>query len=259
MSPQPPDLPPHVAALADRLATLPGAVAVVLGGSRAAGTHRPDSDWDLGVYYRSSERAVDPEDVRRLGHPGYVSALGEWGPIVHGGAWLSVEGTPVDVLFRDLDRIEGWAADAGRGEFEVLTQGGYVVGAPTYLPVGELAIGRPISGTVPRPEFSEALAAAASGHWTGRASTSLMFAGGYAEAGDPVACAGMLVDAVLSAAHARLAARREWVLNEKRLVERAGLHDTRPLLAHPGGTSAELRATTAAVRDRLGIAPLVAR
>ncbi|RCV55852.1 nucleotidyltransferase domain-containing protein [Marinitenerispora sediminis] len=248
-------LPPHIAELADQLAALPGAVAVVLGGSRAAGTHRPDSDWDLGVYYRASERAVDPEDLRRLGRPGYVSALGEWGPIVHGGGWLSVDGTPVDVLFRDLDRIERWAADAERGDFEVLTQTGYVVGAPTYLPVGELALGRPISGSVPRPEFSEALAAAAAEYWAGRAGVSLMFAGTHADAGDPVCCAGMLVDAVLSAAHSRLAARREWVLNEKRLVERAGLLDTRQLLAHPGGGRAALRETVAAVSTSLGITP----
>jgi predicted nucleotidyltransferase len=40
-----------VAELAADLAGLPGVVAVVLGGSRAAGTHRPDSDWDLGLYY----------------------------------------------------------------------------------------------------------------------------------------------------------------------------------------------------------------
>ena len=37
--------------IAEQLATIPGVVAVVLGGSRAAGTHRPDSDWDFGIYY----------------------------------------------------------------------------------------------------------------------------------------------------------------------------------------------------------------
>lgn len=37
---------------ADRLAALPTVQAVALGGSRAQGTHRPDSDWDLAVYYR---------------------------------------------------------------------------------------------------------------------------------------------------------------------------------------------------------------
>ena len=36
---------------ADLLAGLPGVLAVTLGGSRAAGTARPDSDWDFAVYY----------------------------------------------------------------------------------------------------------------------------------------------------------------------------------------------------------------
>jgi hypothetical protein len=46
-----PKLPEPVAILADQLAELPGAVAVALGGSRAAGTQRPDSDWDLGLHH----------------------------------------------------------------------------------------------------------------------------------------------------------------------------------------------------------------
>ena len=99
----------EVATLADRLAALPGVVAVALGGSRATGDHRPDSDWDLGVYYRGS---FDPDRVRGLGLPGHVSAVGEWGPIVNGGAWLTVDGTAVDVLYRDLDGVERWRDDA---------------------------------------------------------------------------------------------------------------------------------------------------
>ena len=45
-----------------------------------------------------------------------------------------------------------------------------------------------------------------------------MFAQAHAEAGDVVPCAGMLAQATLCVAHGRLAERREWVLNEKRLV-----------------------------------------
>jgi hypothetical protein len=37
----------------------------------------------------------------------------------------------------------------------------------------------------------------------------------------------MLAGAILCTAHARLAERFEWALNEKRLVERAGLEDAR--------------------------------
>jgi predicted nucleotidyltransferase len=253
-----PRLPAPVATLAAELADLDGAVAVVLGGSRATATHRPDSDWDLGVYYRS-RRPLDPSAVRRLGHDGHVSELGEWGPIVNGGAWLTIDGTPVDVLFRDLDMVEGWLGEAEQGRFEVLSQNGYLVGAPTYVPVAELAIGRPIAGEVPRPRFPARLAASAPPRWVGRAGVALMFARIHAGAGDAVCCAGMLADAVLCTAHARLAERREWVLNEKRIVQRAALDEVQGLLAGPGATRAELTATVAAVSATLGVEPLSAR
>jgi hypothetical protein len=233
---------------------------VVLGGSRADGTHRPDSDWDLGLYYRASEARFDPATVGALGHPGYVSRLGEWGPIVHGGAWLTVADTPVDILFRDLDQVEAWLADAAGGRFAVLTQNGYVVGAPTYLPVGELATCVPVAGAaLPRPAFPDALAAAAPAGWDGRASVSLMFAVTHARASDAACCTGMLVDATLCAAHGRLCARREWARNEKRLVARAGLDAVQPLLARAGATAEELGATVDAVAGVLGIVPLAAR
>jgi predicted nucleotidyltransferase len=255
-----PQLPPHVAALAAELNDLPGAVAVVLGGSRATGTHRPDSDWDLGVYYRGSRRSLDPADLRRLGHQGLVSELGEWGPIVNGGAWLTIDGTPVDVLFRDLDRVEHWLGEARQGRFEVLSQNGYVVGAPTYVPVGELAIGQQIAGEeLPRPGFPDALARTAAERWRGRAGVALMFAQVHARAADAVCCTGMLAQAVLCNAHARLAERHEWVLNEKGLVPRAGLDEAQALLARPGATSVELADTVGAVGTALGTEPLAAR
>ncbi len=220
-------LPRPIARLAGQLAGVPGAVAVVLGGSRATGTHGPDSDWDLGLYYRGS---LDPDDVRRLGHPGHVSELGEWGPIVHGGAWLTVDGLPVEVLLRDLDTAEAWLEDARHGRFEILAQNGCLAGAPTYTAVGELALCRPIRGELPRPAFANALVATAPPRWHGRAQVALMFAGLHARAADAACCAGMLATAALCAAHARLATRRECALNEKRLLHRAGLDAVQPLL-----------------------------
>jgi hypothetical protein len=239
---------------------LPGTVAVVLGGSRADGTQRPDSDWDLGLYYRASEARFDPAAVGGLGYPGYVSRLGEWGPIMHGGAWLTVGDAAVDVLFRDLDQVEAWVAEAKQGRYAVLTQNGYLAGAPTYLPVGELARCRSIAGAaLPRPGFPERLAETAPAQWTGRATVSLMFAGTHAAAGDVACCTGMLVDAALCAAHARLCARREWARNEKRLLARAGLDAVQPLLAHPGATPGELGTTVDAIGRTLEIEPLRAR
>ncbi|MBA8824717.1 hypothetical protein FHX42_002064 [Saccharopolyspora lacisalsi] len=248
-------LPEAVTHVAGELAELPATVAVALGGSRATGTHRPDSDWDLGLYYRGSRCRLDPEQVRRLGYPGQVSELGDWGPIVHGGGWLTVDGTHVDVLFRDLDTVEHWHEQARHGHFEVMTQTGYLAGAPTYLPVGELAIGHRLFGELPEVTFPEALAETAPRAWWGQAEMALLFAQGYADLGDGACCTGMLVRAVLCSAHARMAARREWVLNEKYLVDRAELAHTRPLLTQPGTTSDELAATVTAASRALGIHP----
>lgn len=251
-------LPAPVAALADELAALPGAVAVVLGGSRATGTARPGSDWDLGLYYRTAA-PVDPEDLRALGHPGHVSALGEWGPIVNGGAWLTVGDTPVDVLFRDLDAITAWTREAEAGRFEILAQNGYLAGAPTYLPAGELAVARPLTGSLPRPAFPAALAAAAPPRWRGRASVALLFATAHAGRGEAAACAGQLALAGLCAAHAVEAERGAWVLNEKGLLARAGLEAVDGVLAAPGSTPAALSASVGAVSEQLGVAPLAIR
>src|SRR5215469_10189657 len=58
---------------ADALARLPGVRAVALGGSRAAGTAQPDSDWDFAVYYRGS---FDPASLGTLGWPGEIFPIG---------------------------------------------------------------------------------------------------------------------------------------------------------------------------------------
>ena len=85
--------------LAARLAEIPGVEAVALGGSRASGAARPDSDWDFGLYYRGTIRA---DDVRALGFEGTVVEPGEWGRLINGGAWLTVECWRVDLLYIDL-------------------------------------------------------------------------------------------------------------------------------------------------------------
>jgi predicted nucleotidyltransferase len=102
--------------IAERTATIPGVLAVTLGGSRAQGGHRPDSDWDFGLYYRGQ---LDPDDVRALGWAGTVFAPGEWGGgVMNGGAWLTVDGRRVDLHYRDLDDVEHHLAEAEQGRFK---------------------------------------------------------------------------------------------------------------------------------------------
>lgn len=81
-----------------------------------------------------------------------------------------------------------------------------------------------------------------------------MFARGYAGIADVTCCAGMLSQAVLCEAHARLAEQGRWALNEKRLVSEAGLDAVQPLLATPGPSAEALIYTVDAVQDLLGIA-----
>jgi len=233
--------------LAERLAAIPGVVAVTLGGSRATGTAAADSDWDFGLYYDGS---LDPAGVTALGWPGRVFAPGDWGAIVNGGAWLTVDGTKVDLIYRDLAQVRHWTAEAQAGRFEIQREVGYVAGIATYILAGELALGRVLAGNLPRPAFPGRLRETAPEAWTRLAAGALHFAAVYGGRGDRVACLANLTQAVLATAQGRMAAAGEWVLNEKRLVARAGLDSIQDSLAGPGQ---DLPALVAAVREALGL------
>ena len=224
-----------------QLAAIPGVVAVTLGGSRATNTAVEGSDWDFGLYYRDR---LDPADIVALGWPGRVFAPGEWGRIVNGGAWLTVDGTKVDLIYRDLDEVLRWTAAAGDGRFEIQREVGYVAGIATYVLAGELALGKVLAGDLPRPRFPPKLRETAPAAWFRLAAGALHFADVYAERQDRVACLANLCQAVLAAAQGRLAAAADWVLNEKRLVERAGLGGVQDRLGQPDGRQVNLARRT---------------
>ncbi|AKJ13837.1 DNA polymerase subunit beta [Streptomyces incarnatus] len=220
--PHSPD-PLFLDAVADRLAALPTVRAVALGGSRAQGTHRDDSDWDLAVYYRGP---FDPDDLRALGWEGEVSEIGGWGGgVFNGGAWLTVDGRRVDVHYRDLDVVEHELAEAAEGRFRVEPLLFHLAGIPTYLVVAELAVNRVLRGTLPRPAgYPARLRDTAAERWHGTARATLAYAkANHAPHGRLTETAGAIATAAAQAAHGVLAARGEWVTNEKRLLERAGL------------------------------------
>ncbi len=219
-------------AFADRLAEIPGVLAVALGGSRARGAERPDSDWDLALYYRGT---IDPDDVRALGCEGTVVAPGEWAYPMNGGAWLSVDGEKVDLLYRDLDDVERWTHAAQRGEWELFRVPGYLCGMPTYALTGELATGRVLRGALDHPVFPEALRETGPERWRWETDFALEHASTHAKRNDVAACLGMCTIAVLATAHARMLERAEWALNEKGLTSRAGLEGAADLLRTKGG------------------------
>jgi hypothetical protein len=213
--------------LAERLSRIPSVVAVTLGGSRAQGTHRPDSDWDFGLYY---EHAIDPDDVRALGYEGTVVAPGDWAYPMNGGAWLRIDGQDVDLLYRDRADVERWTTEADDGRWELFRMPGYLCGMASYVLVGEASVGRVLAGTLDQPGFPPRLGRDGPQKWMSEARFWLQNAAAHANAGDIAACVGKCSSAIVAVAQARLLERSEWALNEKGIVVRAGLADVEALL-----------------------------
>jgi hypothetical protein len=205
------------------LAGLPGVQAVTLGGSRAAGTAGPDSDWDFAVYYRGA--GFDPASLRSLGWTGEIFPIGGWGGgVFNGGAWLRAGHRRVDVHYRDLDDVEHRIAEAQQGRFGIERLLFHLAGIPTYIVAAELALNRVLHGQLPCPAYPAALRLSAPPRWRGDAQATLGYARtAHAVRGKLADTAGAIAVAACQSAHAVLAARGHWVTNEKTLIDLAGL------------------------------------
>ena len=241
------DLPQTVAELVDVIASMPGAVAVVLGGSRALASNDAGSDWDLDLYYRGEI------DLTALAARGTLFPPGSWGRLMNGGAWLRCGGEKVDVILRDLDVVEHWTRRAEKGEFERDALLGYLAGVPSYLLSAELASCRPLRGAIPAASFPPKLAAAAPPVWRFCRSFSLDYARMHARRGNVAGATGQVAAAVMEEAHAIVCERSQWVCNEKRLIETAGLIRLNALFAQIPNESANLIQWIDSVADQLGV------
>jgi hypothetical protein len=216
--------------VAQRLAGVPGIVGVVLGGSRARGAHAPESDYDLGLYYRG---ALDIDRLNALardlaGPAAQVTRPGEWGPWVDGGGWLTVDGSAVDWIYRDLDRVHAAWHDAEQGRYAFHAQTGHPLGVPDFAYAGELALSRILadpSGELAAlrartQHFPSALAAAlVSGLW--EADFLITVARKAVGRGDVAYVSGCLFRAIGVCVHALHGAARRWLINEKGAVAAA--------------------------------------
>jgi hypothetical protein len=80
-----------------------------------------------------------------------------------------------------------------------------------------------LHGELPRVTYPDALRDAAGRRWRWNAGFSLTYAEKYARRGDVALAAGTMARATAQTAHGVLAERGEWVLNEKGIVDAAGL------------------------------------
>jgi len=245
------------------LGGVPGIRAIVLGGSRARGEATAHSDYDIGLYYEADH----PIDVGRLAKaamllPGAasssVTAIGEWGPWINGGAWLTVDGRRVDLLYRDLGRVRDVIEACRAGRIERAYQPGHPHAFVSAIYMGEVALARvlwdPDQVMAPLKRqcdpYPKALGEAliATFFWEAR------FAVENAEHGsgraDPNYVAGCVFRAVASLCQALFALNRVYLLNEKGAVagvERLARHPAdfaaRVARIHQGGAAglADLR------------------
>jgi hypothetical protein len=134
----------------EKLKHIDGVSAVVLGGSRARGTHTPKSDIDLCIYYHPAhlldltalERvAVEIDDSQRTG---LITPIGGWGPWINGGGWLKVQSQAVDFLDRDLQKVETVIEECLAGQVEMFYQPGHPHGFVSSIYLAEVAVCQPL-------------------------------------------------------------------------------------------------------------------
>lgn len=212
---------------------VPGVVGVVLGGSRARGTHKPDSDVDIGIYY--DERAgfsVEhlSEAAARLdddGRKNLITPLGGWGPWVNAGGWLVVKGYHVDLILRDLNRVAEEIQACSEGRVTINYQTGHPHGYLNAMYMGEVAIcqilhdpmGRIAALKAKTRPYPETLKAAMVGYFLFEAEFSCMFVQKSIDQDDLPYLCGHFFRSTSCLNQVIFALNEEYCLNEKRAVD----------------------------------------
>ena len=133
-----------IQSITDALTQVRGVVAIVLGGSRATNLHTEQSDYDIGIYYEAltldlaglQTCAAALDDAHRTD---LMTGPGGWGDWVNGGGWLTVNGAPVDLILRDVQRVSESCTDAHAGKLKSNYQIGHPHAFLNTMYAGELA------------------------------------------------------------------------------------------------------------------------
>ena len=125
-----------------------GVGAIVLGGSRARGTHTAKSDIDLCIYYHP-DHSLDLKALEQVAagfddshHLGLLTSAGGWGPWINGGGWLTVHSQPIDFLYRDLHQVEMVIEACHLGQVDIVYQPGHPHGFVSAIYMAEVALCR---------------------------------------------------------------------------------------------------------------------
>ena len=251
--------------LVERLASLRGVAAIALGGSYARGAPRPDSDVDLGLYYREREPfAIDEiravAECFQLGAAPVVTDFYEWGPWANGGAWLATRVGRVDLIYRSLEHVDRVVSDAraGRAEWHYAQTPTHGFHAVTYL--AELADAIPLCDPHGLLEarkrdvavYPAPLRAAIVQNQLWGAEFTLEFARAFAQRADVYNTVGCLTRTLAHLTQVLYALNERYFMNDKRALAEIEAFPRRPddyaarvarILSRPGDGAAELSAT----------------
>ncbi|WP_425320450.1 nucleotidyltransferase domain-containing protein [Paenibacillus campinasensis] len=209
-----------------------GIVGVVLGGSRARGTHHSHSDIDIGIYYEDAasldiaainKAATKLDDDHR---ENLVTALGDWGSWINGGGWIVVQGFHVDLIYRDIRRVSQVIDDCLVGKISSHYHTGHPHAYLNVVYMGEISICRPLfdptnqiaklkAKTVPYPK---SLQNALTRFFMFEASFSYMFAKDNADKDDISYVAGHVFRTISCLNQVLFAVNKQYCINEKKAV-----------------------------------------
>lgn len=131
------------------LSKVRGVKAIALGGSRSRDEADEHSDFDLGLYYQADilDLAALEKTLQTLDDDHRENTLnppGEWGPWINGGAWLTFERMPVDILLRDLQTVANVVNDCIGGKITIDYQCGHPFGFVNTIYAAETHYCRPL-------------------------------------------------------------------------------------------------------------------
>ena len=213
------------------LADVSGIQAIVLGGSRARGTHSSESDIDIGIYYdkatldlvslNKAAQLIDDKHRDNL-----VVPPGEWGKWVNGGGWLVINGYHVDFILRDADRVKNVIAECQEGIISAHYQTGHPHAYMNVMYMGELAVCKVLwdkEGNISTlkqvaEKYPQKLKRAIIGFFAFEAEFSLMFAESNAEKNDVYYVTAHIVRVISALNQVLFAVNEEYCLNEKKAV-----------------------------------------
>ncbi|SRR5579883_879421 len=221
--------PQLVAHIISHLQYVKGITAIVLGGSRARGTHTEKSDVDIGIYYEPGD-ILDLSELSRIAtelddnhRENLITPIGGWGKWINGGGWLCVDGVAVDFLYRDLVRVRQVIADSHAGKLTIDYQPGHPHGFVSSIYMGEISLCRELydpfgaisdlkAQALPYPV---ALRQATIDTFAWEIKFSLLVGAKAVARGDVVYAAGCCFRSVACMNQVLFALNRQYLLNEK--------------------------------------------